>query len=110
MDVGEDLVEITAGDRARARVLRESLRRLADGAGGAELQEMARDVVDGRVEFRTAMLSSAYSAAILEKARSFATWFDDLSSDEREAQVALGREALRNVQEQLDREGSDERG
>jgi hypothetical protein len=104
MEIGEDLVDIAGGDRARARLLQESLRRLADGAGGADLREVARDVIDGRVDRRAAMLSASYSNAIQEKTQAFAAWFNDLTPEEREAQAAMGRETLMKVREQIDRD------
>jgi hypothetical protein len=104
VDAGEDLVEIAGGDRARVWLLKGSLRCLADGAGGAELQEMARDVIDGRVDLRAVMLSASYSNAIQEKTQAFAAWFNDLTPEEREAQAAMGRETLMKVREQIDRD------
>jgi hypothetical protein len=103
MEIGEDLVDIAGGDQALARLLQESLRRLADGAGGAGLREVAGDVIDGRVDLRAAMLSASYSNAIQEKIQAFAAWFNDLTPEEREAQAAMGRETLMKVREQIDR-------
>jgi hypothetical protein len=62
-DPDEELRGIARGDPAAYQLLRSSLQRLAEGAGGSDLQEMAREVLAGRVTLRKAMLSGAYAEA-----------------------------------------------
>lgn len=58
-----ELRDIARGNVERYQLLRESLRRLAAGAGGPDLAEMAREVLSGRATLRHAMMSRAYAEA-----------------------------------------------
>ncbi len=63
-DLDEKLRGIARGDPAAYRLLRSSLQRLAEGAGSSDLQEMAREVLAGRVTLRKALLSGAYAEGV----------------------------------------------
>lgn len=58
-----ELRDMAGGDLGRYQLLRDSLRRLAAGAAGPDLAEMAREVLAGRVTLRQAMNSRAYAEA-----------------------------------------------
>jgi hypothetical protein len=70
-DLGDDVLaefnDIAAGDSAQAQQLRTALERLRSGAGGPELQEMARDVLAGRVSLRAAFGFSFYQEALARR-------------------------------------------
>lgn len=57
------LRDMTRGNEARHRALRQALARLATGAAGDDLQEMAQEVLAGRITLRQAMHSCAYAEA-----------------------------------------------
>lgn len=82
--MNEELSEIAGGSPAYARVLEESLKRLAEGVGGQALAEMARDVLDGRVGLRRAVADGYYAAALTERMFEFTDWYAGLSDEERE--------------------------
>jgi hypothetical protein len=81
-------------DPGRTRMLRTSLRVLAEGEAGPELQEMARDVLSGRVSLREALMSSAYSGALRRQAEQGMRQLNAMPAEEREALLESGREAL----------------
>ena len=59
-------LEQMAGNPKLARAIKDALNKLGKGAGGADLAEMARDVLDGRIDLRTVGQSSAYSHQMTE--------------------------------------------
>jgi hypothetical protein len=75
-------MEIAGGDRGLAKLLLESLKKLEDGAGGPVMQEMARDVLAGRIGLREAANSSAYADAFQESMRAFQRWADEVGPEE----------------------------
>lgn len=83
----DEITDIAGGDPAMAKVLRESLRHLATGAAGPALQEMANDVLDGRITLREAVRHDHYAAALTERLDAFTEWHDSLSPQERQATV-----------------------
>jgi hypothetical protein len=83
-----------ARDPGLARSLRRSLGRLADGVGGPELQEMARDVLAGRISLREAAGSHAYAAALREHSSDKLDKLLALPAEEREALAERGRAEL----------------
>jgi hypothetical protein len=90
--VAAGLDRVAHGDGGRAKALRQSLDRLATGAAGTELQEMAADILAGRVGPRTAMLSEAYGGRLFDGLRGFLEHMAGLSPAEREQLRAAGRE------------------
>jgi hypothetical protein len=92
--VAAELLEVSRGDPGRARLLRESLRRLADQGDQPELRELARDVLGGRTTLRAAMESPAYRGALGQRMDAFLDWYRKLSPEERKAQEKAGREQL----------------
>jgi hypothetical protein len=108
-----DLMDI-ARDEAQARALRKSLQRLADSpsAGGA-LQEMAREVLSGRVGLREALRVGAYSDALGERIAQARQEYEQQSPEERERQRAEAQrylEAQRAEIEQERRESAERSG
>jgi hypothetical protein len=78
----DELRSIARGDAAKEQLLRDSLRRLAEGAAGPELREMAHEVMAGRVTLRQAMLSRVYSEALWPYAERLLRWREDLRAEE----------------------------
>jgi hypothetical protein len=92
-----DLMDITH-DEVRARALRKSLQRLADSqSGNGALQEMAREVLSGRIGLREALRIGPYSEALGERIAQAREEYEQQSPEEREQQRA---EALRYVEAQ----------
>lgn len=59
----ERFLDVAGGDPDLARVVYENLRRLEEGAGGPAMQELAREVLAGRMSLREAANSGAYAEA-----------------------------------------------
>jgi hypothetical protein len=98
----ETIREVAHGDPGRVRLLRKSLRALAEGAGGPALREMARDVLAGRIGLRDAALSSYYGAELLPHAeRSIERW-QGLTEQERTRLVASGAAAMEKLRAEED--------
>lgn len=101
---------VDAGLRAIARdpglalSVKRSLGRMADGAAGPELQEMARDVLAGRIGLREAASSSAYSAALRERSSDGFTKLLSLPEEERESLAAKGQAELAELRAEAERE------
>ncbi|MER8010394.1 MULTISPECIES: hypothetical protein [unclassified Streptomyces] len=94
-----DLMNI-AHDEVRARALRKSLQRLADSqSGNGALQEMAREVLSGRVGLREALRVGPYSEALGERIAQARREYEQQTPEEREAQRL---EALRYLDAQRD--------
>src|SRR5215471_16967847 len=72
-----EMHDIARGDPERYRLLHESLGRLAAGAAGPDLQEMAREVLAGRLTLRRAVLSGAYAGAWRPHAERLIGWRAD---------------------------------
>lgn len=77
-----DLDDVAGGDPHRLRALRDSLSQLADSPK-RELRELARAVLTGEIDLRTAALSSAYAPALSDAFDTFWTHYSKLSSGER---------------------------
>lgn len=92
-DRDRDIPEITddelldvADNPAQARDLHRALRTIADSdAVGGELQQMARDVLTGRVGMREVVESDRYLSAIGERLGQMRTAAENLSPEQREA-------------------------
>ncbi|MFB6638503.1 hypothetical protein ACFCYF_14710 [Streptomyces chartreusis] len=99
-----ELLEMSQGDAAQARLLRKSLETLAAGHGGDALKEMAQEVLSGRVGLRDAANVSAYADQLVDQAAPMAEKWAALSEAEREELAAEGRRAIAAEQEQIDEE------
>ncbi|MFI5528020.1 hypothetical protein ACIA8O_05620 [Kitasatospora sp. NPDC051853] len=96
MATDRDIPEITddelldvADNPAQARELHRALRTLADNDSvGPQLQQMARDVLTGRVGMREVVESDRYLNAIGERLGQMRTAAENLSPAEREASDA----------------------
>ncbi|MCF3104959.1 hypothetical protein IPZ58_25710 [Streptomyces roseoverticillatus] len=86
---------VTRGRSAdRARALHSALQRLAGGCAGDVLQEMARDVLTGRVGLRDAVRVGAYAEALGEGTRALRTAWQALPEEERARRLDEARRAL----------------
>ncbi|MFC7310072.1 hypothetical protein ACFQVC_38370 [Streptomyces monticola] len=99
-----ELVEMSQGDPAQARLLKKSLETLAAGHGGDALKEMAREVLSGRAGLRDAANVSAYADQLIEQAAPMAEKWASLSEAERDELAADGRRAIAAEQERIDEE------
>ncbi|GAA3043975.1 hypothetical protein GCM10020229_64060 [Kitasatospora albolonga] len=96
MATDRDIPEITddelldvADNPAQARELHRALRTLADNDSvGPQLQQMARDVLSGRVGMREVVESDRYLNAIGERLGQMRTAAENLSPADREASEA----------------------
>lgn len=77
-----------------ARAVKSALQRVSGGSAGPELAEMARDVLDGRIDLRAIGQSSAYSPHLTEAIGSYQQWQAALSPEERETWLAEARRAF----------------
>ncbi|MEU6098278.1 hypothetical protein [Streptomyces sp. NPDC047079] len=99
-----DLMDITH-DEVRARALRKSLQRLADSQGGnGALQEMAREVLSGRIGLREALRVGAYSEALGERVAQARQEYEQQSPEEREQQRAEAARYLEAQREEIEQE------
>ncbi|OAH14355.1 hypothetical protein STSP_23020 [Streptomyces jeddahensis] len=99
-----DLMDI-ARDEARARALRKSLQRLADNpSGNGALQEMAREVLAGRVGLREALRVGAYSDALGERIAQARQEYEQQSPEERERQRAEAERYLEAQRAEIEQE------
>lgn len=99
-----ELLEMSQGDPAQARLLRKSLEALAAGHGGDALKEMAQEVLSGRASLRDAANVSAYADQLVEQAAPMAEKWASLSEAEREELAAEGRRLIAEEQDQIDEE------
>lgn len=95
--VERSLDDLAHGDPGTTRMLRESLRRLADQGHSAELREMAQGVLGGRITLREAALSQAYGSALAERVQTFLHEYQSMAPAEREALVDEGRRRLERL-------------
>jgi hypothetical protein len=99
-----ELLEMSQGDPAQARLLRKSLETLAAGHGGDALKEMAQEVLSGRSSLREAANVSAYSDQLIEQAAPMTEKWASMSEAEREEAAAEGRRNIAAEQERVDEE------
>lgn len=99
-----ELLDMSQGDPAQAKLLRKSLETLAAGHGGDALKEMASDVLAGRSSLREAANVSAYSDQLIEQAAPMAEKWASMSEAERDAAAAEGRRLIAAEQEEIDEE------
>ncbi|MDI3389846.1 hypothetical protein QIS99_27180 [Streptomyces sp. B-S-A8] len=100
-----DLTSMTGGDEARARALRKTLQKLAESdKAGPTLQEMAREILSGRVGLREAMRVGAYADALGEKLAEGRRAYEAIPREERERQMEAARDYLAEQRAEIDRE------
>jgi len=88
------------GNRQLAVRVRESLIKLRDGAGGDQLAEMARDLLDGRIDLRAVSRSSAYAEPLSGAMRGYTEWFNNLDPAERQKLMDDARDELRSLEDE----------
>ncbi|UQA95878.1 hypothetical protein [Streptomyces halobius] len=93
-----------AKDPAQARVLRKALEQLAGGGAGEALQEMAKEVLSGRIGLRDAVNVSAYSEAITENSQHFMREWEQLPEKERHNLATEGERYMQEQQREIDDE------
>ncbi|GLW33605.1 hypothetical protein [Actinoplanes regularis] len=79
----EHQIETTVSSPKAARAVKDSLERLRRGDGGAEFQEIARDLLEGRITLRDLTRSSVYSGVFLEQLRRYKDWEANLTQEQR---------------------------
>ncbi|MEV5612142.1 hypothetical protein [Streptomyces sp. NPDC052225] len=84
-------------DPVQQRLLRKALEVFQEGARGPVLQEMAREVLSGRVGLRAATEIPAYAEAVIDQGADFRRRWESMPDTEREA---LAREGERQVAEE----------
>lgn len=84
-----ELFDLAGRDPQRAELLRRSLQRLQEGAGGPELQEMARDVLAGRIGLRVAAAYDCYQPALRAEFERYRQWHHDTSAAVKLASMAI---------------------
>lgn len=78
-----DLHEM-AGNPRVAAAIKNHLQRLSRGAGGEELAEMARDLLDGRTSLREVGKSQVYAEQFTSATARFFNWYAELTPEERQ--------------------------
>ncbi|MEU4619607.1 hypothetical protein AB0G04_06480 [Actinoplanes sp. NPDC023801] len=96
-DIDDSLRDV-AGDARLARLLRTSLTRIADGPDGP-MREMAREVLAGRTDLRTALREPAYGEPLGAAFDRFWGDFRAMSQDERDQLVKDTRQRLGELDE-----------
>ncbi|MFE1952476.1 MULTISPECIES: hypothetical protein [Streptomyces] len=87
-------------DPVRQRLLRKALETFRRGDGGPVLEEMAREVLTGRVSLREACLVPAYAEATIDRAGEFRRRWAAMSDSERHV---LAREGELETERERDR-------
>ncbi|MGP3981265.1 hypothetical protein [Streptomyces sp. KR80] len=106
-----DLTNITGGDEVRARALRKTLQKLAGSEqAGPALQEMAREVLAGRVGLREAMRINSYAEALGERVAQAREAYEQLSPEELERQKEEAQRFLEAQREEIEEEQREQRG
>ncbi len=77
-------IELTASSPKVARVVKDSLERLKNGDGGPEMQEIARDLLEGRISLRDLTRTSVYSQVFTEQIQRHKGWQANLTDEQRE--------------------------
>ncbi len=75
-------LERTLGRADLAKKVRQSIVKLRDGVGGSQLAELARDLLDGRIDIRSIARSSAYAEPLSAAAARYNEWFKSLRPPE----------------------------
>lgn len=103
-EVGDEEFLDIAKDPARARALRKSLQKLAEDGRGGALQEMAREVLAGRIGLREAVQNSAYREALSQRASRGFQAIGEMSEADRRAAEEEGQRRLDEYQREIDEE------
>lgn len=105
-ELNESLRDLAGGDEARAELLRASLGRLASGAAGELLQEMARDVLAGRIALRQALTSDAYGSDFVDGFTRFWERYEKLAPSRQQKLIRAGEAYLDTLRETAHRSSS----
>ncbi|MFT9475471.1 hypothetical protein [Streptomyces sp. 11-1-2] len=105
-EVGDEDFLSPTRDQAQARALRKQLKELAGGGAGPVLQEMARELLSGRVGFREALRVPAYSEALGERIRKFHEAWERMSPEEQESHRQGAQEFLEAQREEIAQENN----
>lgn len=99
-DCTRELVDIARGDMALAEVLRASLRQLARRSTNPVLQEMAKEVLAGRISLREAATSDQYAHALFDK---YGRFWERLKQrpDQQQRLVDSGQKSLEKIRGRL---------
>ncbi len=85
--MNEDLerqIETTVSSPRLARAVKDSLVRLKSGDGGPELQEIARDLLNGSITLRDLTRTSVYSGMFMDQFQRYNDWQASLTEQQRE--------------------------
>ncbi len=99
-----EFADLTQGDHARARTLRKQLQQLNHGSAGEPLQEMAREILTGRVGVRQALRIPAYAEALGERVQRFRGKWEAMSAEERAELEENARRFLETQRDEIERE------
>jgi hypothetical protein len=85
--------DIAGGDPRKAKLLRVSLQKLADGPDGV-LKEMAEGVLRSELDLRDAAMSEVYGPELGTAFDQFSTYYTELDQQQRDQLVATTRRQL----------------
>src|SRR5690349_7756405 len=85
--------DVAGGDPRKAKLLRVSLQKLADGPDGV-LKEMAEGVLRDEVDLREAAMSDAYGPELGTAFDQFSTYYTELDRQQRDQLVATTQRQL----------------
>jgi hypothetical protein len=85
--------DIAGTDPRKAKLLRASLQKLADGPDGL-LKEMAEGVLRGEIDLRQAAMSDTYGPELGNAFDRFATYYTALDQSQRDLLVATTEHQL----------------
>lgn len=105
----EQFLDIAGGDPAVAKLVHESLKALERGAGGPAMQELARDVLAGRIGLREAANSSAYAEAFQESMARLRQWQDEVGPEEVNRLAAEAERYASEMRQELGQRPGDQR-
>lgn len=88
-----------AGNPEVAAMIKKDLERLATGAAGRDLAEMAKELLEGRSSLRDVGQSAAYAAQFTQAAEQYRKWHAELSPEQR---ADLDRAARAQFDDQRD--------
>ncbi|MEV6487087.1 hypothetical protein AB0M20_00405 [Actinoplanes sp. NPDC051633] len=86
------------GSKELAKRVHESFVKLRGGAGGDQLAEMARDLLDGRIDIRAVTRSDAYAEPLSDAALRYKEWFGGLDPEEQAAVMENARAELTRLE------------
>ncbi|MFG2863264.1 hypothetical protein [Streptomyces sioyaensis] len=91
-------------DPAAARALRKALEQIAGGGAGGTLQEMAKEVLSGRIGLRDAVNVPAYAEAMVDQSQSVRNEWASMSDKERGELAAEGGRYLEAQRAEIEEE------